>query len=784
MAPHRSPCVWFRATHTLFVLLLSILSSAEARAQLGAVWPTSVTDTTIQVQWSDPGSTKYPYATNPPQWKLCWKKTWTFSGICSAGTTVTSSRPHTITGLQCDRTYKIRVEALTYKRKRNGNLVQPEFREIGTITVKTKECGSGCTGSLGAMPIGPGTIEARVEWSCPSQFEFVRIAYRRNSILNPLWLSGVSDRNTPPQSWGTNDHRRGFIDVYGFTGNLSVAFNGLLDCRDYTFVAHGFVYGSSFGQRIGKMRGARTPYGCRRPGLLSFLSTREPNTLGAYSQALDQHYAARYAPSYQVVHSSRIDSSTGPRLAVADAAGGVTFLDMNDPGAPSSVAHVSLSGPPRAMESKGTRTAIATSTELVLLEQDGAIIARRPMPASTQDVAVDTDMVLVAKGSSGAELHRSRLQSVQSLPIAGGARRVAFGGSAADLYVATSGGTLEVFRDLGGVVFPDSTYAWGLIDDIAVESGFVYCAVRGLGVIVAQDTGPFAGLTVIHRIAMPDVRRLDADPESAWLVIATANDIVTVDLATLTTVPRGSYPAGQSADSFRAVRGHVCIGGSTYDLTPNGLELASVYSEDAASVLKALASQDPRTAMGIAEALREGDSLRDGYDALVALTQEEEDLFGFLQRDPSLRAAGLDLESWLYVQAPQLLDDYREEQDIFERLSGGIAGTNGLPLITGSGELFGGDSLRVTLDHTNANSPTLLVMGSTRIDFPLFGGTLVPAPAITLPTLTDATGHLEVVIPWPNGVPADLLFYFQYWLLDPSAPQSFAASDGLQLTTR
>lgn len=115
-------------------------------------------------------------------------------------------------------------------------------------------------------------------------------------------------------------------------------------------------------------------------------------------------------------------------------------------------------------------------------------------------------------------------------------------------------------------------------------------------------------------------------------------------------------------------------------------------------------------------------------------------------------------------------------------LGRGLAGTAGIPLIRGSGELVAGAP--VTLDLTDAAplAPTLLVLGNDRIDLPLFGGTLVPSiDLVDTSWFTDANGEWQLQDTWPSGVPSGDDFFVQVWVADRGAPRKLAGSNALRL---
>ena len=95
-------------------------------------------------------------------------------------------------------------------------------------------------------------------------------------------------------------------------------------------------------------------------------------------------------------------------------------------------------------------------------------------------------------------------------------------------------------------------------------------------------------------------------------------------------------------------------------------------------------------------------------------------------------------------------------------------------------------SVPVTYELSNPakSSVAVLVVGTARADLAIVGGTLIPTPDLVLPpVLTDSNGGNAFSITWAPIVPSGLALYYQYWIIDPSAPQGWTASDGLSGST-
>jgi hypothetical protein len=118
-------------------------------------------------------------------------------------------------------------------------------------------------------------------------------------------------------------------------------------------------------------------------------------------------------------------------------------------------------------------------------------------------------------------------------------------------------------------------------------------------------------------------------------------------------------------------------------------------------------------------------------------------------------------------------------------LGNALAGTNGLPSLAGSGSLLAGDAVALALTNARASSPTLLIVGLSRLDAPFAGGTLVPALNFIISGLpTNALGDLTLASTWPTGIGSGVSVYFQFWILDPLGPAGFAASNAVEGVTQ
>ncbi len=112
----------------------------------------------------------------------------------------------------------------------------------------------------------------------------------------------------------------------------------------------------------------------------------------------------------------------------------------------------------------------------------------------------------------------------------------------------------------------------------------------------------------------------------------------------------------------------------------------------------------------------------------------------------------------------------------------GLSGTNGIPLLAGSGTLAPGTSGALTLASAAPNATVLLLVSTTANPTPGFGGTVVPIPPIgALLLFTGASGSLVLSWgAWPTGVPYGTRIYFQCAIDDPGATAGVSLSNALE----
>ncbi len=118
--------------------------------------------------------------------------------------------------------------------------------------------------------------------------------------------------------------------------------------------------------------------------------------------------------------------------------------------------------------------------------------------------------------------------------------------------------------------------------------------------------------------------------------------------------------------------------------------------------------------------------------------------------------------------------------DAWVNLGSALAGASGAPQITAQGVAAEGQPVSLGLQGALPGAACVLLIGTQPLLAGFKGGTLVPDPLWASPALpVGPDGTLELSGTWPPGAPAGTSFFFQWWIVDPGAPQGWAATEGL-----
>ena len=107
------------------------------------------------------------------------------------------------------------------------------------------------------------------------------------------------------------------------------------------------------------------------------------------------------------------------------------------------------------------------------------------------------------------------------------------------------------------------------------------------------------------------------------------------------------------------------------------------------------------------------------------------------------------------------------------------AGSQGLPALVGTGRFSAGEAGTLALSKAKPSSLAYGVMGTSLLQVPFEGGTLVPAPAIVFAVNVSSSGKVTIPFTLPANTPPGVSVCLQYWIADPAATKGLAASNAL-----
>ncbi len=112
-------------------------------------------------------------------------------------------------------------------------------------------------------------------------------------------------------------------------------------------------------------------------------------------------------------------------------------------------------------------------------------------------------------------------------------------------------------------------------------------------------------------------------------------------------------------------------------------------------------------------------------------------------------------------------------------LGGGLAGTTGIPELSGEGSGVPGLKATVELKGALPGATGTLYIGYSTLVEPFACGTLVPTPDVLKPITVTADGAFATTLTWP-ALPPSAPLVLQAWIQDPGGPCEWSASHALQ----
>jgi hypothetical protein len=117
-------------------------------------------------------------------------------------------------------------------------------------------------------------------------------------------------------------------------------------------------------------------------------------------------------------------------------------------------------------------------------------------------------------------------------------------------------------------------------------------------------------------------------------------------------------------------------------------------------------------------------------------------------------------------------------------LGQGTPGTHGVPVLSAHGQPVEQGTVSFRLLGLEPGALTIFIIGFDEVSAPLLGGTLVPSPDwVSQPVFANGAGIIAATGTVPEAMPSGFTAVIQAWAVDTGAPQGFAASNALVLTT-
>ncbi|HZL99367.1 MAG TPA: hypothetical protein VFD43_03860 [Planctomycetota bacterium] len=325
-----------------------------------------------------------------------------------------------------------------------------------------------------------------------------------------------------------------------------------------------------------------------------------------------------------------------------------------------------------------------------------------------------------------------------------------------------------------------SSFHSGSISELALGVGddadTLWAAKEGSNLITHFDLagatlGSFPGTAYDPAAAAPEGVAVDFADGTLWVVDDLTDRVYHVDQAG---TPISSFPTTGFDPSALSPQGIACdpadgslwivdnLTHAVYHVTPDGIPLSSF----------------PASAFGPVTLNLQGIDV-DGDDDSIWLTARNTHLIY------NVSPAGV-LQSTLDTALFGSLDPTGvavQPADPWTDLGQGLAGAGGAPLLAGSGSLAALPPVTMSLTNALPSAPALLLVGLSALNAPLKGGVLVPSPDMPVMLGTDPSGEVQVATLWPDGLPGGLQLWIQWWIVDPSGPAGFTASNALLATT-
>jgi uncharacterized delta-60 repeat protein len=151
-----------------------------------------------------------------------------------------------------------------------------------------------------------------------------------------------------------------------------------------------------------------------------------------------------------------------------------------------------------------------------------------------------------------------------------------------------------------------------------------------------------------------------------------------------------------------------------------------------------------------------------------------------LQPDSKIVAVGFNATS-MPVGVDFALARYLGDSAAWVDHAGPLAGTPGLPVLYGTGDLSAGSANSIVLHNANSSALAGLFLAFSSMPVPFMGGILQPFPFVSVfVATTSPTGTIAVPFTMPSGVPTDTHLWLQWAIVDAGAVQGVALSNAIE----
>jgi len=213
MKRKQSILLWHRSTP--FLVLFLLLITPAAFANIGGININSVTENSIGISWHYPSSDYQASGSGSPEdYKICYKKSGAIGAVCWYSTAYSATTSYTITGLDADTTYKIKVKCHCKRKTWGGNWRYARWRTVAEVQVTTDaETPDPIASNLIVTETYSDMLKVKASHTNMLSFEGVRVCYRRKWVTTAFNYANNCSSHNPADYWLISDPNLGWIDI-------------------------------------------------------------------------------------------------------------------------------------------------------------------------------------------------------------------------------------------------------------------------------------------------------------------------------------------------------------------------------------------------------------------------------------------------------------------------------------------------------------------------------------------------------------------------------------------